>query len=159
MAVFNRFWTALDETYPASPAASAIWAAEGDVPFKATQKGYTDCHRWPFGKIDGLPRYTHLNPVEPIDCSRNSCQPGVQQGSLHTPEHCLVNGGFPLVWWKKQHVSNGCKMYLLRSAVQPQASTFQSMGCTYTKSNWLSGWPKKSPNFIFTPKMVQTQKV
>ena len=24
------------------------------------------------------------------------------QGSLHyTPEHCLVNGGFPLFWWKK----------------------------------------------------------
>ena len=32
----------------------------------------------------------------------------VKQGSLHyTPEHCLVNGGFPLFWWKKQHVSNG----------------------------------------------------
>ena len=30
-----------------------------------------------------------------------------EQGSLHdTPEHCLVNGGFPLFWWKKQHVSN-----------------------------------------------------
>ena len=26
----------------------------------------------------------------------------VQQGSLHyTPEHCLVNCGFPLFWWKK----------------------------------------------------------
>ena len=26
----------------------------------------------------------------------------VQQGSLHyTPEHCLVNGGFPLFRWKK----------------------------------------------------------
>ena len=25
-----------------------------------------------------------------------------KQGSLHyTPEHCLVNGGFPLFWWKK----------------------------------------------------------
>ena len=25
-----------------------------------------------------------------------------EQGSLHyTPEHCLVNGGFPLFWWKK----------------------------------------------------------
>ena len=33
------------------------------------------------------------------------------QGSLHcTPEHCLVNGGVPLFWQKKQHVSNGCKM-------------------------------------------------
>ena len=41
--------------------------------------------------------------------------PGKKQGSLHhTPEHCLVNGGFLLFWWKK-HVSNGCKMYLLRS--------------------------------------------
>ena len=31
-----------------------------------------------------------------------------QQGFLHyTPEQCLVNGGFPLFWWKKQHVSNG----------------------------------------------------
>ena len=26
----------------------------------------------------------------------------VDQGSLlYTPEHCLVNGGFPLCWWKK----------------------------------------------------------
>ena len=34
-----------------------------------------------------------------------------QQGSLaYTPEHCLVNGGVPLFFWKKQHVSNGCKM-------------------------------------------------
>ena len=25
-----------------------------------------------------------------------------QQESLHyTPEHCLVNGGVPLFWWKK----------------------------------------------------------
>ena len=25
-----------------------------------------------------------------------------QQGSLHyTPEHCLVNGGVPLFWWRK----------------------------------------------------------
>ena len=25
-----------------------------------------------------------------------------KQGSLHyAPEHCLVNGGFPLFWWKK----------------------------------------------------------
>ena len=30
-----------------------------------------------------------------------------EQGCLHyTPEHCLVNGGFPLFWWKS-HVSNG----------------------------------------------------
>ena len=37
--------------------------------------------------------------------------PAVQQGSLHyTPEHCLVNGGFPLCWCKN-NVSNGCKMY------------------------------------------------
>ena len=42
----------------------------------------------------------------------------VVQGSLHfSPAHCLVNCGFPLSWWKKQHVSNGCKMYLLRSPV------------------------------------------
>ena len=39
-----------------------------------------------------------------------------KQGSLHyTPEHCLVNGGFPLFWVGKSHVSNGCNMYLLRS--------------------------------------------
>ena len=25
----------------------------------------------------------------------------------YTPEHCLVNGGFSLFWWKKQRVSNG----------------------------------------------------
>ena len=26
-----------------------------------------------------------------------------KQGSLHfAPEHCLVNGGFPCIWWKKQ---------------------------------------------------------
>ena len=26
----------------------------------------------------------------------------ILQGSLHyTPEHCLVNGGFPLFWWNK----------------------------------------------------------
>ena len=31
-------------------------------------------------------------------------------------EHCLVNCGFPLFWWKG-HVSNGCKMYLFRSPV------------------------------------------
>ena len=31
--------------------------------------------------------------------SRNS---QLLQGSLHcTPEHCLVNGGFPFFWWKK----------------------------------------------------------
>ena len=29
------------------------------------------------------------------------CSP-TKQGSLqYTPEHCLVNGGFPLSWWKK----------------------------------------------------------
>ena len=40
------------------------------------------------------------------------------QGSLHsTPEHCLVNGGFPLVWWKKPCFQMG-KLYLLRSPVQ-----------------------------------------
>ena len=38
------------------------------------------------------------------------------QGSLHyTPEHCLVNGGFPSCWWFFSHVSNGCKTCLLRS--------------------------------------------
>ena len=43
----------------------------------------------------------------------------LKQGSLHyTPEHCLVNGGVPLFWSKKPHVSNGCKMYLLRSPVK-----------------------------------------
>ena len=43
---------------------------------------------------------------------------GLTQGSLHyASQHCLVNGGFPLFWWKKQHVSNGCKMYLLRIPV------------------------------------------
>ena len=47
-------------------------------------------------------------------------KPQRPQGSLHyTPEHCLVNGGFPLFCWKKQHVSNGCKMYLLRSPGPP----------------------------------------
>ena len=36
----------------------------------------------------------------PSLCSAN--QHTLQQGSLHsTPEHCLVNGGFPLFWWKK----------------------------------------------------------
>ena len=29
-------------------------------------------------------------------------QPSPSWGSLHyTPEHCLVNGGFPLFWWQK----------------------------------------------------------
>ena len=29
-------------------------------------------------------------------------QIGIEQGSLHyTPEHCPVNGGVPLCWWKK----------------------------------------------------------
>ena len=28
-----------------------------------------------------------------------------------------------------------------------------------TKTHVLSGWPQKSPNFIFTTNMVQTQKV
>ena len=43
----------------------------------------------------------------------------MMQGSLHfTPEHCLVNGGVPLfLVLKKQHVSNGCNMYLLRNPV------------------------------------------
>ena len=31
-----------------------------------------------------------------------------QQGSVHyTPEHCLVNGGFPLFWRKKPSVGRG----------------------------------------------------
>ena len=39
------------------------------------------------------------------------------QGSLHyTPEHCLVNGGFPLFWWKKTIFQLG-KLYPLRSPV------------------------------------------
>ena len=38
----------------------------------------------------------------------------LHQGSLHTPEQCLVTGGLPLFWWKKRHVSNGCNMYLFQ---------------------------------------------
>ena len=44
-----------------------------------------------------------------------------QQGFLHyTPEHCLVNGGFPLFWRKKPYfkwLQNGD---LLRSPAQPR---------------------------------------
>ena len=37
-----------------------------------------------------------LSPAAPGTCVSS------RQGSLHyTPEHCLVNGGFPLFWWKK----------------------------------------------------------
>ena len=36
---------------------------------------------------------------------------------IETPEHCLVNGSFQLHFDGKSHVSNGCKMYLLRSPV------------------------------------------
>ena len=43
-----------------------------------------------------------------------------QQGSLHyTPEHCLGNGGFPVLWWKTPCFKWG-KMYLLR---EPCTST------------------------------------
>ena len=42
----------------------------------------------------------------------------LRQGSLHyTPEHCLVNGGFPLFWWNKNMFQLG-KMFLLRSPVR-----------------------------------------
>ena len=50
-----------------------------------------------------------------------------KQGSLHyTPEHCLVNGGVPLfISVEKANVSNGCKMYLLRSHVKGEPLTQQ----------------------------------
>ena len=39
----------------------------------------------------------------------------VLQGPLHyTPEHCLINGGFPLLWWTKP-CFKWANMYLLRS--------------------------------------------
>ena len=41
-----------------------------------------------------------------------------QQGSLHyTSEHCLVNGGFPVFWWKEP-CFKWANWYLLRSPVQ-----------------------------------------
>ena len=44
------------------------------------------------------------------------------RGTLqYTPEHCLVHGGVPLLWWKS-HVSNGGKMYLLRSPAKGSTS-------------------------------------
>ena len=37
-----------------------------------------------------------------------------KQGFFHyTPEHCLINGGFPAFWWKKMFQMG--KTYLLRS--------------------------------------------
>ena len=51
-----------------------------------------------------------------------------EQGSLHdTPEHCLVNGGFPFVL-----VSNGCNMYLLRSPeeIRPEPNRQGTKGST-----------------------------
>ena len=48
-----------------------------------------------------------------------------KHGSLHyTPEHCLVSGGFPVFWWKKQHVSNCCNMEIFSGALLNQHLRF-----------------------------------
>ena len=61
-----------------------------------------------------VPAHLHITSVTRI----------LDQGSLqYTPEHCLVNGGFPLFWWKKQHVSNGCKMVSFKEPCGKFSST------------------------------------
>ena len=59
-------------------------------------------------------------------CLLNCGQVIPKQGSLHyTPEHCLVNDGFPLFWWKK-HVSNGQHVSFkepCKSSIDPHAAS------------------------------------
>ena len=51
------------------------------------------------------------------------------QGSLHyTPEHCLVNGAFPVFWWKKPWFQMG-NMYLLKSPTPPKKNILNGAPC------------------------------
>ena len=59
--------------------------------------------------------------VHGVDAKSAAWEEAVQQGSLHyTPEHCLVNDGFPFFWVEKAMFRMG-KMYLLRSPVGEKA--------------------------------------
>ena len=62
-----------------------------------------------FPEFVGLRNLTHTHGIHKCPFSGNKWS--------STPEHCLVSGGVPLVWWKKQHVSIGQNGFILRSPV------------------------------------------
>ena len=84
---------------------------------------------WPKSKpVEPLPKLTDQKDTEPCEAAflqgaydLKGALPLSQavQGSLHEKHRSNIATCkwccFTLFWWKKQHVSNGCKMYLLRS--------------------------------------------
>ena len=78
------------------------------------------------------------------NCSKQHSARNLQQGSLHyTPEHCLVNGGFPSFLLERSHDSNGQNV----SFKEPYSSRQQNIipKC----SRWLARQRSEEPNLRY----------
>ena len=61
--------------------------------------------------------WSPLEPTHRLKEPKHASTPP-QQGSLHyTPEHCLVNGGLPLFWWKSHVFKEPANLQLLFSTL------------------------------------------
>ena len=73
--------------------------------------------------------FPHSLPIAPARKTKSLGGGPKQQKSLpYTPEHCLVNGGFPPFWVRKRHVSSGCKMLIFSGAPNRLLSSWLPKG-------------------------------